>query len=434
VSQEGCAAGVLPKRILMATIGSLGDLHPMLALAVEFRRRGHSITVASTEFYRARVESLGIGFRAMRPNWDPTDQTLIAQCEDLKSGPEILFRRLVLPHLRDTYEDLLAAARDADLMLAGELCYAAPLVAEKLTLPWASVILSPCSFFSAHDPSLLVNAPALYRLRRAGWLVNRGILRLGMLASRHWWEPVRRLRRELGLRPDCDPLIRDKFSPDLVLALFSRMLAEPQPDWPRQTIQPGFVFFDRGNAGPAVPPGLAAFLAEGDAPIVFTLGSTAVHNPGNFYQASVDAARNLGRRALLIGLETAPGASSADVLALPYAPYSQVFPHAAAIVHQGGSGTTGQALLAGKPQLIVPYGWDQPDNGARIARLGTGLSLAKQKYSVQTAASALRRLLEDSSIAIRAREVGRQVGSEVALISAIDAIDAKFTGSRLADS
>lgn len=408
---------------MLATIGSLGDLHPTLALALELKRRGHSVTVASTGYYRAKVESVGIGFASLRPNWNPTDRELIAQCEDLKSGPEVLFRKLILPHLRETYEDLLAAATGADLMIAGELVFAAPLVAEKLRLKWVSEILSPTSFFSAHDPSLLVNIPGVYRLRRAGWVVNRAILEFGKLMSRHWWEPVRQLRRELGLRVECDPVFRDKFSQDLVLALFSRRLALPQPDWPRQTVQPGFVFFDREKTGTGDSPELAAFLATGDAPIVFTLGSTAVHNPGDFYEVSTAAARQLGKRAVLLGAKSHIGMKSADILALAYAPYSQVFPRAAVIVHQGGSGTTGQALLAGRPQLIVPYGWDQPDNGSRAARLGVALCLARSEYSTQTAVEALGRLVGDGRFASRAADTASRIQAEDALTEACDAIE-----------
>src|ERR1700756_1084931 len=122
------------KRILIATLGSLGDLHPCLALGTELKRRGHQVTVASTPFYRPKVEALGLGFRGLRPDWDPTDTEIIRRCEDLKRGPEVLFRELVLPHLKITDEDLLAAAADADLMIAGEIVYGAPLVAEKLGL------------------------------------------------------------------------------------------------------------------------------------------------------------------------------------------------------------------------------------------------------------------------------------------------------------
>ena len=410
-----------PKRIVLATIGSLGDLRPMLALALELKQRGHQVTVASTAYYREKVLGLGLDFCALRPDWDPTDQELIAQCADLKSGPEVLFRRLILPHLRATYDDLAAAAAGADLIIAGELVYAAPLVAEKLALRWVSVILSPTSFFSAHDPSLLVNIPNVYRLRRTGWMVNRAILEFGKLVSWHWWKPVRQLRRELGLRVQCDPLFKDKFSPELVLALFSRSLAQAQPDWPKQTLQPGFVYFDRGESEDYRE--LEEFLVAGDAPIVFTQGSTAVHNPGNFYETSVAAARELGRRVVLLGAKQKELVGRAEVLTLPYAPYSRIFPHAAVIVHQGGSGTTGQALRSGRPQLVVPYGWDQPDNGARLERLGVGLCLARSAYYVESAMAALCRLLTEHTFAVRATEVAMKVGSEETLVRACDAVE-----------
>jgi UDP:flavonoid glycosyltransferase YjiC (YdhE family) len=383
------------------------------------------VTVASTEFYREKAEGLGIGFLPLRPNWNPNDRDLIRQCEDLKRGPEVLFRRLVLPHLRDTYDDLLAAAAGADLMVAGEIVYAAPLVAEKLGLRWASAILSPASFLSARDPSVLVNAPWLIHLRKAGWPVYRAALNIGRVGIRHWWNPVRRLRREEGLRASCDPLFRDKFSPDLVLALFSPCLAQPQQDWPSHTVQPGFVYFDSpGALASSSSEELTAFLAAGSPPIVFTLGSSAVHNPGKFYEASAKAVRRLERRAvLLVGLNAPPRVSSADILTLPYAPYSQIFPHAAAIVHQGGSGTTGQAMQAGRPMLIVPYGWDQPDNAARVERLGMGLHVPRNRYSAETAAAALERLLGDSHFATRAAEVGAQLQREDGVTAACDAIE-----------
>lgn len=216
-------------RIVIATIGSLGDLHPCLALAMELQRRGHEPIISSTPYYEAKVKALGLRFHRMRPDWNPTDGELIRQCEDLKSGPEILYRKMVLPQLTGTYADLLAVAKTADLILAGELVYAAPLVSEKLKLPWASIILSPFSFFSCIDPSIMVNAPWLVHVRKFGPMAYRTMLNLGRLVVRHWSNPVRDLRRREGLRVECDPVFRDKFSPYLVLALFSKWLAMAQP-------------------------------------------------------------------------------------------------------------------------------------------------------------------------------------------------------------
>jgi hypothetical protein len=225
------------------------------------------MTISSTPSYQSRVEALGIGFHPLRPDWNPTDPDLIRQCEDLKRGPEVLYRKMLLPELRNTYEDLLCVARGADLLLAGELVYAAPLVAEKLGLRWASLILSPFSFFSSHDPSVMVNAPGLIHLRKFGPLAYRLGLNFGRLVTRHWSNPVRELRRTEGLRSNCDPVFRDKFSPNLVLALFSRCLAKPQPDWPPQTVQPGFVYLENQASDNNLFQQLSTFLERGSAPI-----------------------------------------------------------------------------------------------------------------------------------------------------------------------
>ena len=289
-TERNASKTLTSKRIVVATIGSLGDLHPCLALALELQRRGHQVTIASSQFYRAKVEELGISFHSMRPHWAPDGRELIRLYEDMRKGPEVLFRELILPELRGTYNDLLAIASGADLVIAGEAVYAAPLIAEKLGLKWVSAVLYPMSFFSAYDPSLLVFAPELIYLRKAGLTVNQALLKLGRFATKHWCEPVQRLRKELGLREECDPLFRDKFSPDLVLALFSRWLAEAQPDWPSQTMQGGYVFYDRESSRASTPPELTAFLAAGEAPIVFTLGSLAVHNQGSF--AEINRKRN----------------------------------------------------------------------------------------------------------------------------------------------
>lgn len=416
-----------PKRILFATIGSLGDLHPCLALALELKRRGHALTIAATPFYREKVERSGIAFTPLRPDWDPTSGDLIAQCQNIRRGPEILLRRLVLPHLRDTYEDLLAAARDTDLMVAGELVFAAPLVAEKLNLRWASATLSPISFLSARDPSVLVTSPELILLRNAGIALNRAILNLSRMILRSWWGPIRELRRDEGLSVGRDPLFDDKFAPELVLALFSKSLARKQPDWPAQTVQPGFAFYDRPHEDGLTDAALQEFLDAGDPPIVFTQGSTAVHHPGAFYQVSFEAARRIGRRALLIGADPAATPATPDVLAVPYAPYSEVFPRASVIVHQGGSGTTGEAMQSGRPMLIVPFGWDQPDNAARAVRLGIALSLSRKRYTVDRAARALQRLINESRFQQRAMGVQKQMQAEDGVPSACNVLEQMLT-------
>ncbi len=307
-------------------------------------------------------------------------------------------------------------------MLAGELVFAGPLVAEKLALRWISLILSPSSFFSSHDPSVIVTVPSLIHLRKAGWRTYRAALNLVRLSTRHWGRPICELRMEQGLRPSCD-LMYDKFSPDLVLALFSKWLAQSQPDWPSQTVQPGFVYYDSSNNGSNLDPDLERFLQSGEPPIVFTLGSTAVSHPGGFYQTSIEAARQLSARALLIGASADTRFLSPSILSVPYAPYSQVFPRASVIVHQGGSGTTAQSLRAGRPTLFVPWGWDQPDNAARAERRSAGLSIAKNRYSVARAVHALRRLMTEPAFFANAAAAAKYIQGESGVLGAADAIE-----------
>jgi rhamnosyltransferase subunit B len=410
------------KTVAFVTLGSLGDLHPCLALGEELKRRGYDVRIITTEFYRKKVERLGLDFRAMRPDWDPTSTALIAQCDDLRKGPEILFRRIILPHLRHTYEDLSLAIEGADLMVAGELVYAAPLVAERLGLRWASLILSPCSFLSVYDPPLMVNAPWLLAVRRTGLLPYRALFNLARFGTNHWWNPVRQLRASEGLRSSCDPILKDKFSPDLVLALFSTWLAQSQPDWPKQTAQPGFVFHDGAGTEYVDHPDLKKLFDSNLPPLVFTLGSTALGYPGNFYRTSIEVIRRLGASAVLIGATQESEWINPTILSLPYVPYSRVFPRASVIVHQGGSGTTAQALKSGRPMLFVPWGWDQPDNAMRAERRGSALSIRKDQYSVNRATVAIDRLRTEETFSRSAVAAATHVRQEQGLAEAADCI------------
>ncbi len=168
-----------------------------------------------------------------------------------------------------------------------------------------------------------------------------------------------------------------------------------------------------------LPQDLARFLAAGSPPIVFTLGSSAVLDPGKFYQESVEAARLLKRRAvLLVGQNPPPAPLPEGVVAFGYVRFSELFARAAAVVHQGGIGTTGQALRAGRPMLVMPYSFDQPDNGARIVRLGAGRTISRKHYSAKRVARELRKLLADPAYALAAAKISQRIqeerGTEVA--------------------
>jgi UDP:flavonoid glycosyltransferase YjiC (YdhE family) len=112
-----------------------------------------------------------------------------------------------------------------------------------------------------------------------------------------------------------------------------------------------------------------------------------------------------------------------SILAVPYAPHSLLMPRAAVNVHQGGVGTTGQALRAGKPQVIVPFAHDQPDHAARITRAGLGRTVYRDACTAQTLAATLQPLLTDIMLQERCRRVGEQLQQEDGIARACEAIE-----------
>jgi UDP:flavonoid glycosyltransferase YjiC (YdhE family) len=251
-------------------------------------------------------------------------------------------------------------------------------------------------------------------------------LGLARLVTREWGAPIGVLRAELELRPTPQSLLSDRFSPLLNLALFSDVLGSPQPDWPPNTVQTGFLFYDRPLEGPAVGPDLRLeeFFRAGAPPVVFTLGSAAVMDAGRFFEASAAAARQLRIRAVLImGQNTPPTGDSTDLFTCDYAPYSQVFARAACVVHQGGVGTTAQAFKASVPQLVMPFAFDQPDNAARVVRIGAGLSVSKKDYQVERIDRTLKRLVLTPHFRQRARGIGQQITAQNGVLMACEAIE-----------
>jgi UDP:flavonoid glycosyltransferase YjiC (YdhE family) len=410
---------------VLTTIGSYGDVFPYVAIGLALRRRGHHAVIATAESYRATVEQAGLAFAAVRPDVDYEDSDAFRRAMDPKRGTEYVVRELLVPRLRDSYQDLASACEGADLLVSHTLTYAAPILGEKEGLPWVSTVLSPMNFCSAHDPPALAPAPWLAGLRRFGPGPVGAFLRLLRKLSWSWSEPIRSFRRELGLPADADPLWEGQFSPHGVLALFSPEYAQPQPDWPTPTTACGFPFHDTDFGGDGDAERLGSFLAEGSAPIVFSLGSSAAQASGDFYQLAAACVEPLARRAILVlGDSDPPPDLSTDVLAIRSAPLHRLFRSASIVVHAGGVGTTALALQAGCPQLVVPFSHDQFDNAVRVKRLGLGTSMPRGRLTAARLTRCLRTLGADDEISAAAAAMARKIQSENGTEIACDLLEA----------
>jgi rhamnosyltransferase subunit B len=424
-------------RIVLSNIGTFGDTNPLIAIALELKRRGHVSVMALPALYEPKIRPLGLEFHAVRPDIDPKNSALVEMVYDVKHGTEHGLRDFLFPSLHETYEDLMHAATQperADLLLLGELNYAGPMVAEITGIPWASYVLAPLSFFSAFDPPVLPPYPRLARADKAVPGMGRAIRRLARFTTRKWPEPIYELRRELGLERGANPLFDAKHSPFLVLALFSRVLGVEQKDWPPHTRITGFCYYDADAGNAKLPEHLEAFLSRGPAPVVFTLGSAAVLAAGKFYEHSARAAMKADVRAvLLIGSDQRNRPNQPlpeSICVAEYAPYSALFPRTAMVVHQGGVGTTAQCLQAGKPMLIMPYSHDQPDNARRMQRLKVARVIQRSDYTPLRVARTVRQMLEEPKFADCAQSVARVLAQEDGVRDACDALDELWKKTR----
>ena len=409
----------MPKKIVLATIGSLGDVHPFIAVGLALKAQGFDVTVAAPEDNVPKIERAGLTAVGIYPSLAVLADRLGLNAEEathrMTRDPDYLFRRILFPMLPDVVERLNRIAEGASAIAGPVLTIAGEIVAEMRGIPFIPCVLQPFSMLSAYDPPnekqfWMMARPPMNGLKIA---YNKAMLSGAQLELRRRYSGiVDRVRRQFGLgNAKTFPLFGIPQAP-LVLGLYSEHLGPAQPDYPPTMKITGYPVFDSDSGAPeTLDPDLEAFLTAGDPPIAFTLGSFAVNAPGDFYRESASAARKLGRRALLLN-----GQQSVDPhpnqLVRAYAPHSLVFPRCAAIVHHGGVGTTGAALRAGRPQLVVPFMGDQPDNAARITRLGLGATIPWNRYTALRAAAALGGLLTDTAVAQRASDMAPKIIAE----------------------
>jgi rhamnosyltransferase subunit B len=414
-------------KFIITSFGSLGDLNPYVGLGRALQSRGHDVVLAIPGQYIPYAEAAGLRGHPVRPDIDPDNRDVVRRVMDPFRGAEYLIREWLMPNVEAAFADLDDLVDDRDILVSHPLTYAVPVLAEYRRLRWASTALAPLGFFSRLDPPLMAVHPGIAAFQRTMPRLYAAMVPLARLATRRWGISVRKLRKRLGLPAGADPVHGGQFSPYLNLAMFSRLLAETQADWPRNTIVTGAVSYDAVHGG--MPASLSAFLDAGPAPVVFTLGSAAVAaaSAPAFYQASVEAAADVGARSvLLVGLRDGhrpDTGNRSDVCIADWAPHSELFARASVVVHQGGAGTLHTALASARPMLIVPHAHDQGDNAVRAARLGVARVVFPSQYRRRTVRDHLRVLLSEPGWQSQAADVGDAVRAESGAERAAEALE-----------
>ena len=358
--------------ILIATLGSYGDVYPKVGLAVKLKQRGHRVTLLTNPFFQDLARQYGINFVPIGTIEQYAQFANHPNLFDPRKSIRVFFNNLLIPSIRPAYDRLVEHMQPDDTVIVSSISvFAARLVQEKFHIPNITMHIMPMAFKSAYE------VPKNAMLSLPNWLPTS-------VKRFYWWaadkavvdrmigSELNSLRKEIGLPPVNRILTRWGHSPQMVIGLFPSWFAAPQPDWPQNTHLTGFPLFEEGEETNLAPE-VQAFLDKGEPPIVFMPGSLMKYGD-RFFETAVQSCQLLGRRAIFLSRSPRqiPNNLPDNIRHFEYVPFQQLLPWVNLLVHHGGIGTCAQALKAGVPQLICPMAYDQPDNSWRLSKLGVG--------------------------------------------------------------
>jgi sterol 3beta-glucosyltransferase len=398
-------------KIVIPTIGSRGDVQPLIALAQGLQRAGHTVWVASHPIMKELVESHGVTFAPIGPDIDLARevQEIRLRSPNLAIGL-IRGMRFSFDMLERSHGDILAQCRQADLVVVPAQSATGKNEAEKLERPYLSVNFVPWGI-PWDDPERPVTKRVIYG-------AIDGLI--GLITTR----PLNRLRKRQGL----PPVGAEGFmSPRLDLVPISPAVYAPNPHWAPHHRMVGYWFAEEpGGWQPSED--LLTFLEAGEPPIVISLGAMSLGRGDALESATlfVDAVQQAGLRAIVQGWET--GMRQLTLPPTIYAagslPHSWLLPRCAGVVHHGGFGTTSAGLRAGIPALIIPHLVDQFYWGQRVHELGAGpRPVARGRLDGERLAAALGELARDGGMRAAAAALGERIRAEDGVGEAVRVIE-----------
>lgn len=391
---------------ILVAMGSHGDVHPFVGIGLALRGRGHGVRVVANPYFQPLIERVGLGFIPIGAETDYTQNaTNPAFWRRLQGTRQVM--PWVAGAVRPVYEIVTQNyVPGQTVVVASSLGLGARVAQDKLGIPTATVHLQPSILISAINPPKLggIGTPAWFPM----WLKRQQVAAVDRVCDPLVLPEVNGLRRELGLAPVQHVMTRYLHSPQRVIGVFPEWFGPPAADWPPQARLTHFPLYDERGDWP-VGDDLRRFLDAGDPPIAFTPGS-AMWSGHRFFAEAARACELLGRRGLLLTRHAGhlPRRLPPGVRHVPYAPFGELLPRCAAIVHHAGIGTSAQALRAGIPQLVTPFAHDQHDNAARMMRLGVAAKIEPRAFRAGGVAAKLRELLESEQVKQRCRAVARR--------------------------
>lgn len=242
-----------------------------------------------------------------------------------------------------------------------------------------------------------------------------------------FWQGSRILYRWIRRRfPHLPPLTDWPFSARSdrrtpILYAFSPHVLPQPADWGEDVHVTGYWFTDNPDWHP--PQKLLEFLDSGSTPIAIAFGSTSTRNPERMATVIREALALSRQRAVIVGAENHFSDLPVTVYQLDFAPYSWLFARMSVVIHHGGAGTTGAGLMAGVPNVVIPFTSDQPFWGHRVHSLSAGPKpIPAKKFSAQTLAKSIVTAVSDQEMRARAKAMGARIRAEDGVSRAIDIV------------
>lgn len=411
-------------RFLLATYGTRGDVHPMLALGLALTRNGHAVALAGPPEFAADAARLSVDYHAMGGNM----VAFLAKNSAVMGGNMLRMARVVKREIGTEvaaqFKVLSSLVEASDRVVGASLAFAARSCAERAGRPYHFIAFAPETFPSRYHPALGVRSQHLPRLvNRFSWWLARRLDNWLLRAA------INQGRTLLGLPPIEDAL--DHFiSPGNSLLATDRELAPAPPDVSLADAPTGAMLLDEESPLPA---SVEAFLADGSAPIYIGFGSMPDARPERTRKQLVEVVRAVGCRAIIYAGDLLPEGQKVapDILAVGALPHARLFPRVALALHHGGAGTSARAARAGIPQVILPHVLDQFPWSSRIAERGLGPKpIFKYRPTAGLLAARIREALEDSGMRQRAARLARALAGRDGAAQAAEILTGAPRGQR----
>lgn len=424
-------------RVTVIAIGTRGDVHPALALAGGLRAAGHRVRFATEKGY-AR-QAAGAGFEYYELSGDSAKfyggraGTAFRESVDGSAAKfDRFMQSYIAPGLQNHLREAAAACEDADLLVSQPTTGLGPSLGEKLGVPCVIASVFPLPELPTKEFPYVFSRQARDGLTPEE---NCRTWRRALPFLRPVWRVVQRWRAGvLGLRAQTFRGYVEHLRRTPHVFGYSPFVVPKPADWGGPAEVTGFWFLETA-AGYEPPAELEEFLAGGEPPVAVGFGSHVARDPGpaKLTDMALDALRSSGQRGIILtgwgGMKNLAGGDG--VFYMPGVPHDWLLPRVRALVHHGGSGTTGIALRTGVPQVIVPFGFDQTFWGYRVSRLGVGSHCPHvSSLTAEWLAAAIRGAATDDSVRGRAAEVGRELRAEDGVAAAVAATERYASSGR----